>query len=311
MFTSTPLNILLIEDERLVGQSLAKTLDNVSRAGYLVEICYSLAAAETRLAQWPFDVVIGDWCTPEAADLATLAFMQQMYPNLRTLLVAGQGALALQHQAQAQGCGYLVKPFGVEALLAVLHKTPTTCASETALLALKKGLHTLATQGCGPSSLRPPLEALRRVLGAPYVMLGGVGGRTLAASGDAALVPQPVLKALAYQSLTVASELTGALDEQTTLDLQYHSGDHYEIYAIKINAHTSLVMVFCQPAPMLEQVWGCFKQAAQMLQEVGPAELAVAAVCPPPAGNTGSLNTRLNTKPFTPPTLINFSGVAA
>ncbi len=110
-------HLLLVDDDNssrvLVGAILNKL-------GYQVERASSAQEARARIAELGFehfDLVISDYWMPEQNGLELLKFISLEDPTLSVMLMTGDGERTiLENLIQINGCGFLQKPVGKDAL---------------------------------------------------------------------------------------------------------------------------------------------------------------------------------------------------
>jgi len=118
----TPATVLVVEDDRAVGELLRLHLAN---AGYRVEVAGDALAAGRRLLgdARSIDLLIIDAHLPymTGIDFVATLIADTSIPVVPVILITGYEHLAAR--AETLGVPYLLKPFTAEALLALVHKS--------------------------------------------------------------------------------------------------------------------------------------------------------------------------------------------
>jgi two-component system response regulator AtoC len=111
---STPVCILVVDDERLVRWSVAETL---TARGYEV-----VEAADARSAMQAFgdgdttDLVLLDLRLPDAADLRVLACIRHKAPEIPVILMTAFATREIVEEATSLGASVVTKPFDLDDL---------------------------------------------------------------------------------------------------------------------------------------------------------------------------------------------------
>lgn len=110
------MKILIVEDERKVGQFVEKAL---SEQAYTTRLVASCAAAREALSESPFDAIVLDLGLPDGDGLALLHEWRQAGVNEPVLILSARDAVADRIKGLNLGADdYLPKPFSVDELLA-------------------------------------------------------------------------------------------------------------------------------------------------------------------------------------------------
>jgi DNA-binding NtrC family response regulator len=106
-----PLEILIIDDESMVGQRLRPALE---KEGYRVEAFTAPREAVARLEEKIFDIVVTDISMEEMDGLQVLARVRQKSPHTKVIMITGFATLALAHESLNQGAfDFIAKPFRI------------------------------------------------------------------------------------------------------------------------------------------------------------------------------------------------------
>lgn len=110
------MKVLVVEDERKVGQFVTQALKEQS---YTTKLVGTLAAARDALAESPFDVIVLDLGLPDGDGLELLAEWRSVGFNEPVLILSARDAVSDRIQGLNLGADdYLPKPFNVDELVA-------------------------------------------------------------------------------------------------------------------------------------------------------------------------------------------------
>ncbi len=111
--------ILVVDDDRLIRESLADILDDLGATTAQAED--GLQALEMVISSPP-DMVISDIDMPDISGFELLARMHRQTITIPLLLMSARADDNLRHQAELAGAiGLLDKPVGVRPLASMLH----------------------------------------------------------------------------------------------------------------------------------------------------------------------------------------------
>jgi DNA-binding NtrC family response regulator len=106
-----PFEILIIDDESMVGQRLRPALE---KEGYRVESFTAPKEAVARLEEKIFDIVVTDISMEELDGMQVLARVRQKSPNTKVIMITGFATLALAQESLHQGAfDFIAKPFRI------------------------------------------------------------------------------------------------------------------------------------------------------------------------------------------------------
>lgn len=108
------MRLLLIEDEKLLCDSIAKRL---RRVGYSVDVCYDGAQALDFLSVEPYDLVLLDLNLPEVDGMTVLRTLRETDWETPVLILSARSEIADKVDGLDAGANdYLSKPFHLEEL---------------------------------------------------------------------------------------------------------------------------------------------------------------------------------------------------
>lgn len=106
-----PLEILILDDESLVGQRLKPAL---VREGYRVETYTAPHEAVARLEEKDFDIVVTDIRMEDLDGLEVLARIRRKAPATKVIMITGYATLDLAKESLKQGAfEFIAKPFRI------------------------------------------------------------------------------------------------------------------------------------------------------------------------------------------------------
>jgi len=142
-------SILVIDDERSVTDSLRLILTD---AGFHVLTAQSFAESSAVLSQTQFDLVITDFCLPDASGMDLITCIKSDTPETEVILMTGHGSLDITIEAIKRGAYYYIeKPYTVDQL------------------------HTLVARALGSATLKYENQALKQTLRADSETFGMIG----------------------------------------------------------------------------------------------------------------------------------------
>ena len=117
---TTPLHILLVDDEEVILETLS---DYLRDAGHRVEEARNGSAALQAIEKVEYDLALVDLRMPGMDGLALLAKIQELHPDLPVVILTGHGTLETAIQALRLGAAdFLTKPAKMLELEAVVEK---------------------------------------------------------------------------------------------------------------------------------------------------------------------------------------------
>lgn len=126
---SRPLQVLLVDDEPIVGKRL---LPSLAKDGYELEFCENGREALARIDAKPFDIVVTDVRMQDVDGLQILEHVRRRSPRTQVVIITGYATLEVAREALAKGaCRVIAKPFKPDELREALAKAAESLASES------------------------------------------------------------------------------------------------------------------------------------------------------------------------------------
>lgn len=111
---STTLDVLVVDDEPIVGRRLKRALE---RIGCAVEIFTDPVAARERIGAHRFDVVVTDMLMDEVDGMAILKAVSVRSPETRVIVITGYAMMEMAREAMESGAyDFITKPFGPDVI---------------------------------------------------------------------------------------------------------------------------------------------------------------------------------------------------
>lgn len=254
--------ILIVDDEESIAFFLAEGLTDLG-VGYQVEKAHSGEEALELLSRQNFDLAITDLRMPGINGLELIEKARHRAPHTRFILITAYGSERAEAEAYRLGaCRYMTKPFTMEKLAG---------AVQEALAEVKApGRDMLALSDSRFDEIAECLTRLRFELGAQCILLADVTGQILAYLGDTDGIEPQVLIPLVSGGFATAFEMTRHLGEEQALTLNYHEGEHLDIYSANVNKELFVVLVFNRrhQRSKIGLVWLYTRRALKQLQRL-------------------------------------------
>jgi DNA-binding NtrC family response regulator len=114
------LNILVVDDEPLVGKSLKRLL---GKTGYNVEAFTDSLAAVEELDKQHFDVIITDLMMDGIDGLGILKIVKDKYPDTKVVIITGFAQkLSAEEAAEKGAFAFVAKPFRIDHIKHIIRK---------------------------------------------------------------------------------------------------------------------------------------------------------------------------------------------
>jgi DNA-binding NtrC family response regulator len=118
MTTTRKLQVMVLDDERIVGQTLKPAL---SKLGCDVETFLEPRAAFARIEEKEFDVVVTDILMDDIDGIQVLERVLQRWPRTRVIMITGYAMMEMARRAMERGAfDFVAKPFTPDDLRAVV-----------------------------------------------------------------------------------------------------------------------------------------------------------------------------------------------
>jgi DNA-binding NtrC family response regulator len=106
---SKPLEVLLLDDEPIVGRRLKPALNKI---GCSVEVFEDPKKAIERMDEKEFHIVVTDIRMEGMDGLQVLAHVQEKFPNTKVIMITGYAKIDLAREAMGRGVfDFIAKPF--------------------------------------------------------------------------------------------------------------------------------------------------------------------------------------------------------
>lgn len=130
------LDVLLLDDEAMVGKRLAPAL---AKVGCRVEVFQDPRAALDRIRAKEFDIVVTDVRMEGIDGLQILQAVVARSARTKVIMITGYAMMSLARQAMDQGAfDFIAKPFTPEAIRVVVQKAADALATEDADRAVRR-----------------------------------------------------------------------------------------------------------------------------------------------------------------------------
>ena len=104
-----PLDVLLLDDEPIVGKRLKPALEKI---GCQVEVFEDPALALARLEEKEFKIVVTDIRMDNIDGIQVLEFVRKKWPNTKVIMITGYAMIPLAREAMEKGAiDFIAKPF--------------------------------------------------------------------------------------------------------------------------------------------------------------------------------------------------------
>ena len=114
------LNILLVDDDRILATTLSHGLRKAMGKTISVVFCASGPEALALFAIQPFDLVISDFHMSGISGLELLKQIRKDHPKTSLVLITAYGTDALEQEVRGLEFGYITKPFELPRLVQLI-----------------------------------------------------------------------------------------------------------------------------------------------------------------------------------------------
>ncbi|MCK9174417.1 MAG: response regulator [Desulforhopalus sp.] len=117
---SKPLEVLLLDDEPIVGKRLKPAIEKI---GCVVEVFEDPIKAVERMDQKSFDILVTDIRMEGMDGLQVLDHVQKNSPRTKVIMITGYAKMDLAREAMGQGVfDFIAKPFRPDDLRKIILK---------------------------------------------------------------------------------------------------------------------------------------------------------------------------------------------
>jgi DNA-binding NtrC family response regulator len=114
------LNILILDDESIVGERLKAAL---KKDGYEVEIFLNPNKALERISEKVFDIVVTDIRMDEMDGIQVLEKVQERSKTTKVIMITGYATIEVARESLAKGAfDFIAKPFKIKELRKTIKK---------------------------------------------------------------------------------------------------------------------------------------------------------------------------------------------
>ena len=114
------LNILLVDDDRILATTLSHGLRKAMGKNISVVFCASSLEALALLATQTFELVISDFHMVGISGLELLKQIRKDHPKTSLVLITAYGTDALEQEVRRLEIGYITKPFELPSLVQLI-----------------------------------------------------------------------------------------------------------------------------------------------------------------------------------------------
>lgn len=134
---SSPLEILLLDDEAIVGKRLKPALEKI---GCQVEVFLDPKLAVARIQEKTFDIVITDIYMDEMDGMQVMELVHEKSSRTKVIMITGYAMISLARDAMEKGAfDFIAKPFKPDDLRAVIAKAAKALEKDLELSSADKG----------------------------------------------------------------------------------------------------------------------------------------------------------------------------
>ncbi len=125
------ISVLVAEDEKLIANNIAKTIERVNPLFRVVRVCANGEDALRHIQHQPPHIVVTDIRMPLVDGLRLICRVRELNDHIKTVIVSGYSDFDYAKQAIALGASaYLLKPVSAEELKSVLDRLAVHFAVE-------------------------------------------------------------------------------------------------------------------------------------------------------------------------------------
>jgi CheY-like chemotaxis protein len=252
--------ILIVDDEESVLTVLRDSLGKRSDFRQITTATDGSSALEY-LRKDSFDLVITDYRMAGMNGLELLEAVRSIQPKARVILMTAYGSDELEAEAhRRQAYRYLAKPLEIGTFRRVVEEALADIAiSRPGILILSDARY---------REVLHLLESLRGSIGARCVFLADAAGHVIASAGDVEGLSLEQIASLMGGGIATISECGRSCgDEAVSVNLAYHKGENYCLYATNVGERLLMIMVIRNAAyaSRIGSVWYYAQQAADAM----------------------------------------------
>jgi len=118
----TNVNVMILEDELGLAQTLAAVLEKNLGVGSSVKVCGTAEVALQMLQMHPFDLIITDGRLPGMSGMEFITQVRLSLPNIPIIFMSAFGTGQPEGPAQAAYDYYIKKPFEISELTQMINR---------------------------------------------------------------------------------------------------------------------------------------------------------------------------------------------
>lgn len=255
--------ILIVDNDPHIVAGLTANLEHFG-GEHIFESCGSGAHALAKLNNGNYALLITDIRIPGIDGWEIVKQARIINPQTRIIVMSGYPTEDIESKiVEYDVFGYITKPFQKQFLL------------DTVRDALQAtGRSVKAFRGYSDACLEElsqQLVELRRVIGAQCVVLADSRGQLISREGFSEGLDLSTLLALIAGGFATSAEMARCLGDEDALNLNYHEGTAWDIYAASLSSEIVLVMLFdkqLEQQSRIGMVWLYAKRSIQQLVEI-------------------------------------------
>lgn len=242
--------VLIVDDDPTTVAGLVANMEYLGD-GYMIESADSGERALEKIKKSNYALVITDLFMPGIDGWELVKQIRIISPKTRLILITAYPPEDFEHRADELNVDrFLAKPFPTKVLIE---------AAQQALQSLDAGTGQFHrySDSC-LESLSGQLAELRSNIGARCVVLADSSGQLIAREGYSEGIDLATLLALVAGGFATAAEMARCLGNEQALNLHFHEGTDWDIYATSLSSNICLVVLFdkkSQQSSRIGMVW--------------------------------------------------------
>lgn len=259
--------VLIVDDDPTTVAGLVANLEYLGDE-YIIESADSGERALEKVQKSNYALVITDLFMPGIDGWELIKRLRIVSPQTRLILITAYPPDDIERKADEFNVfRFLAKPFPPKLLIEAAHQALQGPDSSRAAF---HGYSDACLE-----ALSERLAELRLNIGARCVVLADAGGQLIAREGYSEGIDLATLLALIAGGFATAAEMARCLGDTQALNLHYHEGTDWDIYATSLSAEICLVMLFdkkSQQSSRIGMVWLFAKRTIGGLLEIIKAD---------------------------------------